>query len=126
MLQDDKLSGITVAIVNPGNLYDSRAIVTNAPQWMIDLSNNLQTNPDAVAAMAANDPTLRLSSDAAIDVANFATNNISPNQRGYFTMAKADESSPGSRDKAAQDRLWTKSLIWARVSQHQTSLELLN
>lgn len=113
-------------MVNPGNLYDSRAIVTNAPQWMVDLSNNLQTNPDAVAAMAANDPTLRLSRDAAIDVANFAANTISPNQRGYFTMVKADESSPESRDEATQDRLWTKSLEWARVSKQQTSLALLD
>lgn len=92
---------------------------------MIDLSNSLRTNPDAVAAMAVNDPTLRLSSEAAVDVANFATNSISPGQRGYFTMAKADSSSPESRDDATQDRLWTKSLEWAKVSQEQCSLPLL-
>lgn len=91
---------------------------------MIDLSNNLKTNPEAVAAMAAKDPTLRLSREAGVDVANFAANVISPNQRGYFTMTKPDESSPQSRDEATQDKLWTKSLGWAKVQQNQTALGL--
>lgn len=42
------------------------------------------------------DPIVRTSADAGTDIARLATNEASPNERGYFTLLKKENSSPES------------------------------
>lgn len=69
------------------------------------------------------DPTMRTAAEAAADIVEFATNHASPNERGYFTLAKRDVSSPDSLDEKKQEALWRKTLQWARITSRNSVID---
>ena len=66
---------------------------------------------------------MRTAGEAGADVIDLATNTASPDQRGYFTLLKEDESAPESRDQGKQKKLWEKSLEWAGITPENTALK---
>lgn len=68
------------------------------------------------------DPTMRPAAEAGIDVAELATNKAHPGEHGYFTLLKKDVSAPDSMDEEKQQRLWVKSMEWARIARENTAL----
>jgi hypothetical protein len=68
------------------------------------------------------DPTFRSSAAAGVDVAELATNTAHPGERGYFTMLKKDKSDPITMDEDVQQRVWRKSLEWAKITKDNTAL----
>ena len=65
---------------------------------------------------------MRTAAQAGVDVANLATNNAHPGKRGYFTLLKKDVSAPDSLNAETQQKLWVKSLEWARITRDNTVL----
>ena len=114
--QDPKLSKIKAVAVNPGNLTDSRALRTNAPQMLVYMSRYI-IGPLRPVLKMLSDPTLRTVSDAANDVAELTVGQAYADERGYFTMLKKDDSSPESNDKSKQQALWAKTAEWTKVAQ---------
>lgn len=70
------------------------------------------------------DPTMRNAAQAGVDVADLATNKAYPGDRGYFTLLKKDISAPESMDEEMQQKLWVKTLEWARITREYTALRL--
>ena len=70
------------------------------------------------------DPTMRTAREAGDDVAELAMNAAHPGARGYFTLLKPDESSPETRDKEKQRKLWVKSFEWARITPSDTAVKV--
>lgn len=68
-------------------------------------------------------PTIRKAAPAGIDVAELALSPKFANERGFFTMLEKDESSPDSRDKGIQDRLWARTIAWGRMTADNTALK---
>lgn len=68
-------------------------------------------------------PTMLTSASAAVGLVDLATSHLHPGERGYFTLTKKDQGSEESRDTGKQERLWTKSLEWARITQQDTALK---
>ena len=69
------------------------------------------------------DPMMRTSAEAGVDVVDFATGTVHPRERGYFTLLKQDVSAPDSLDQNTQQRLWQKTLEWARITPQNTALK---
>ena len=67
---------------------------------------------------------MRTSAEAGSDIISFATNEVYPNERGYFTMLEKDESSPDSRDQEKQQALFQKSVEWAKVKSVDTAIKV--
>ena len=65
---------------------------------------------------------MRTVSKAAAAVASLATNTAYPKQRGYFTLLKEDSSSPDSMNEEMQQKLWVKSMEWAKITRENTAL----
>ena len=119
-LKDPKLGNITAVAINPGNLSDSRALRTNTPRMIVILSW-LVIRPLRFLLRFI-DPTMRTVAEAGADVVNLATNNAHPNDRGYFTLLKKDTSSPDSMEEETQQKLWSGTLEWARITPESTAL----
>ncbi|KAL8695590.1 MAG: hypothetical protein Q9224_003323 [Gallowayella concinna] len=116
---DLNLSNITAVAINPGNLTDSRALRTNTPTMLVVVSRVLQLLRPLLRFM---DPTMRTSADAGNDVIDLATKNVHAQERGYFTLLKHDVSAPDSLNEETQQRLWKKTLQWARITRGNTAL----
>ncbi|KAI4195360.1 MAG: hypothetical protein LQ350_007229 [Teloschistes chrysophthalmus] len=106
--------------INPGNLSDSRALQINTPfflsfisKWIFPLLNPI---------IRLSDPTMRSSTEAGVDVTDLATRAAHPQDRGYFTLLKPDISAPQSMDETTQQRVWGKTLQWARITRENTAL----
>ena len=69
-------------------------------------------------------PTMRTPAEAGADVVDLATNAAHPGVRGYFTLLKKDESSPDSLSINIQQKLWLKSVEWAKVTSRETVVEM--
>lgn len=67
---------------------------------------------------------MRTAAEAGVDVIDLATNAAHPGERGYFTLLERDTSSPESLDEETQQRLWTKTLEWARITRENTALAI--
>ncbi|KAL8821627.1 MAG: hypothetical protein Q9223_000370 [Gallowayella weberi] len=117
--QDPNLSNITAVAINPGNLTDSRALRTNTPTMLVVVSRVLQLLRPLLRFM---DPTMRTSAEAGTDVIDLATKKVYAQERGYFTLLKHDISSPESLNEETQQRLWKKTLQWARITRENTAL----
>ncbi|PFH57055.1 hypothetical protein XA68_15572 [Ophiocordyceps unilateralis] len=109
------LKHISVVIVNPGTLSDSRALRVNTPR-KISLMSKLLIRPMQPLLRLVMDPTIRTSAEAGVEIARLATNDAMPGQQGYFTMLKKDESSEESRDEAKQEALWNASAQWLGIT----------
>lgn len=118
--KDPKLSNITAVVINPGNLSDSRALRTNTP-WMLFFMSKLVIQPFRFLLRFI-DPTMRLASQAGVDVIDLATNKAYPGDRGYFTLLKKDVSAPDSLNEETQQKLWVKSMEWDRINRKNTAL----
>ncbi|RDA95544.1 hypothetical protein CP533_1181 [Ophiocordyceps camponoti-saundersi (nom. inval.)] len=110
-----ELKHITVVIVHPGTLSDSRALRVNTPR-KIALMSRLLIRPMQPLLRMVMDPAIRTSAEAAVDIARLATSEAAPGQQGYFTLLNKDESSEESRDEAKQDALWDASERWVGVT----------
>ncbi|ROV92173.1 hypothetical protein VMCG_09281 [Cytospora schulzeri] len=119
--KDSKLKHITAVAINPGNLSDSRALRVNTPAMVQYLSKIVIRPLRPLLQMM--DPTMRTSAEAGQDVARLAINEASPNERGYFTLLKKEESSPESLIEQKQERLWLQSAQWVGLTAQDTSLE---
>ncbi|KAF2788463.1 NAD(P)-binding protein [Melanomma pulvis-pyrius CBS 109.77] len=120
--KDPQLKNITAVAINPGNLSDSRALRVNTPKGLQFMSKYIVQPLRPLLRFV--DATMRTSKEAGIDVAKLATGQVFPGERGYFTLLKKDTSSPDSLQEATQQRLWEKSLDWARITADNTSLRL--
>lgn len=69
------------------------------------------------------DPTVRTSADAGTDIARLATNEASPNERGYFTLLKKENSSPESMDQKKQEDVWRRSAQWVGLTAQDIAIE---
>ncbi|KAF2753657.1 NAD(P)-binding protein [Pseudovirgaria hyperparasitica] len=112
-LQRNNMSNITAIAVNPGNMTDSAALRKNTPA-MVQFMSKWILGPGR-PLLRFLDPTMRTTKEAAVDIAEFATNKASPGEMGFFTMYKKDESSPDSQKENVQDDLWKKTVEWCRV-----------
>ncbi|RDA84358.1 hypothetical protein CP532_2599 [Ophiocordyceps camponoti-leonardi (nom. inval.)] len=106
--KDPTLKHISVVIVNPGTLSDSRALLVNTPRT-ISLISRFLLRPMQPLLRRVMDPTIRTSAEAAVDIARLATSEAVPDQQGYFTMLQKDESSEESREEAKQEAVWEAS-----------------
>lgn len=123
--QDPRLNNITTVIFNPGNLSDSRALLTNTPLKLVLLSR-LVVRPLA-PLLRLLDATARTAAEAGADAARLAANAAHPGERGYFTLLNRDEdgAAPDSRDERRQDALWERSALWAGVRGPQDTVVAL-
>ncbi|PHH68452.1 hypothetical protein CDD80_7498 [Ophiocordyceps camponoti-rufipedis] len=113
--KDPSLRHISVVIVNPGVLSDSRALLVNTPR-KICLTSRLLIRPLQPLLRLLMDRTIRTSAEAAVEMARLATNEAVPGQSGFFTMLERDESSEESRDQGVQEALWEASARWLGMS----------
>ncbi|OTB09665.1 hypothetical protein M426DRAFT_256793 [Hypoxylon sp. CI-4A] len=102
--QDPKLKNITVVAINPGGLGFIMKPLMTAIHYLVD-------------------PTFRSSAEAASDVVELAVNNTHPGERGYFTLLKKDASDSITMNERVQQRVWKKSLEWARITKDNTKLK---
>lgn len=65
---------------------------------------------------------MRTSAEAGVDVVDLATRAVHPQERGYFTLLKHDNSAPESMEVQTQQGLWKKTLEWARITRENTAL----
>jgi len=120
--QDPKFKNITVVGINPGGLGDSRVFGKNTPRSMRIMQRFIMKPFMSVINRLA-DPTFRSSAEAGVDVAELAVNKAHPGERGYFTLLKKDESDPVTMDQKEQQRVWQKSLEWAKITKENTALK---
>ncbi|KAG6354381.1 hypothetical protein INS49_004398 [Diaporthe citri] len=115
--QDDQLKNITVVVMNPGHLSDSRALRVNTPLKLVMLSVVLRPFPD---------PTARAVAQFSVDVAHLATNEALPGVRGYLELLKPYDGSKDSQDEKTRDVLWAKSAESVGVTAQDTVLGALS
>ncbi|TVY15817.1 WW domain-containing oxidoreductase [Lachnellula arida] len=120
--QNPRFKNITVVAINPGGLGDSRVFTTNTPR-STKLTQRLILKPFMWVINRLVDPTFRSSADAGVDVAELAVGKARPGERGYFTLLNKDESDPITRDPELQQKVWQKSLEWAKITKDNTALK---
>jgi NAD(P)-dependent dehydrogenase (short-subunit alcohol dehydrogenase family) len=108
-----RYGNITAVAINPGDLFDSRALQTNTP-IALKMMQRLVLNPLGPLLKRAS-PTLRSARDAGPDVMQLALGQVHSGKRGYFTLLREEESSVESMDEAKQQLVWTKTLEWAGI-----------
>ncbi|PWY91255.1 hypothetical protein BO70DRAFT_426140 [Aspergillus heteromorphus CBS 117.55] len=111
---DESLKRVTAVGINPGNLSDPRALRTNTPAAIRFMSRFI-IQPFR-PLLSLKDPTIRTSAEAAVDVVELAVNKTYAGETGFFTLLKKDDSSPESQDGEKQEKLWKKTLEWAKIS----------
>ncbi|TVY81461.1 WW domain-containing oxidoreductase [Lachnellula suecica] len=112
--RDFKLKKITVVVMNPGNMAESRALLVNTP-WKLIILTKLVLRP-LRPLLSYMDPTARTVAAAGTDVARLAMNEAHPGERGYFTLLTPDQGSRESRDETSQNALWLKSVQWVGLT----------
>jgi hypothetical protein len=121
-LKNPKFQNITVVTINPGGLGDSRAFTSNTPR-SVKLTQRFILKPFMSVIHRLADPTFRSSAEAGVDVAELAVGKAHPGERGYFTLLKKDESDLITMDQDLQQRVWKKSLEWAKITKDNTALK---
>ncbi|OTA53615.1 putative short-chain dehydrogenase [Hypoxylon sp. EC38] len=114
-------SKVTAIAMNAGNLVDSRALRTNTPQKMVRMQKFFY-KPFLPLLRLASGPTIRNSAAAGVDVIEMALNPAYAGKQGFFTLLNPDQSSPESQDQEKQQKLWKKSLEWAKITKDNTEL----
>ncbi len=120
--QDSNLCKITAVAINPGGLVDSRSFLFNTPT-SFRYKQTFFYKPMLPLLRILAGPTIRTAAPAGMDVAEMALSPKFAGERGFFTMLDKDESSPDSRDKSIQDRLWAQTLAWGRINADNTALQ---
>jgi hypothetical protein len=116
------LSKISAVAVNPGNLVDSRALTSNTPTSLHRMQRFV-FKPLLPLLKIAIGPTLRTASPAGVDVVELALNPKFADKRGFYTLLQEDQSSPDSQDEGKLEKLWIKTLEWARIIPENTALK---
>ncbi|KAI1387846.1 NAD(P)-binding protein [Hypoxylon trugodes] len=119
--KDPSLKRITAVTYNPGSLVDSRLFDRN-----VATSTRLlvQYIVQPLLPLARHQyPQMRLASESAADAIELALDHVHPGERYYLELLEKDESSPESRDEVKQERLWIKSLEWAKINKTNTALQ---
>lgn len=118
--KNEALNKITVIIIDPGSLTDSRALRTNTPMFLHIVQRfALQPLRPVLRLM---DPNMRTAADAGADVIELATNKAYPGERGYLKLLKRESSSPDSLVEEVQQKVWVKSAEWAKITKENTAL----
>ncbi|KJZ71632.1 hypothetical protein HIM_08944 [Hirsutella minnesotensis 3608] len=110
--KDPALQNMTVVVLNPGSLSDSRALRVNTPGKLVLMSRFLLLAPMRPLLRLLMDPTMRTAAEAGTDVARLATSEALPGEQGFLTLLDRDESSDESRDQAKQEALWKATARW--------------
>ncbi|KAI1377102.1 NAD(P)-binding protein [Hypoxylon crocopeplum] len=118
--KDEALRNITAIIIDPGSLTDSRALRTNTPQ-ILHYAQRFILQP-LRPLLRLRDPSMRTAADAGADAIEVAANKAYPGERGYLKLLKRESSSPDSLDEDKQQKLWTKSAEWAKITKENTAL----
>ncbi|KAI1194517.1 hypothetical protein F5X97DRAFT_275363 [Nemania serpens] len=119
--KDKSLSRISAVVIEPGSIADSRALRTNTPAMLSYMQMFiLQPLRPLLHLML---PDMRRSADAGVDVADLALDKKHTGERGYLRLVAPGPSSTESLDEAKQEKLWTKTLEWAKLTKEKTALE---
>ncbi|CAG8978083.1 hypothetical protein HYALB_00000755 [Hymenoscyphus albidus] len=120
--QNPKFKNITVVAINPGGLGDSHVFQINTPR-SVQLMQTFIMKPFMSVINYLVDPTFRSSAAAGLGAAEFAVGKAHTGERGYFNLLKKDESDPLTMEKDVQQRVWRKSLEWAKITRENTALQ---
>ncbi|KAI0009267.1 putative short-chain dehydrogenase [Xylariaceae sp. FL0662B] len=120
--QNPNFKDITVVAINPGGLGDSRCFTTNT-SLSVKLAQKFVLKPFMSVIHRLADPTFRSSAEAAVDVIELAVDKAHRGERGYFTLLQKDSSDPVTMDEGVQQRVWQKSLEWAKITKDNTALK---
>lgn len=109
--------------MDPGGMPDSRCMAGDSvpASWKFLMRYVLSPLQPVLRYMA---PNLRTSTEAGVDLVEFAIGAKFAGKRGYFTMLDSDKSSKESYDEEKQNTVWKKSLEWANVSPEDTVLKI--
>ncbi|KAF2834219.1 NAD(P)-binding protein [Patellaria atrata CBS 101060] len=110
-----RFHNISALAIDPGTILDSRAFQQpDVPRsWKLLLSTVLNHLQPVLRFVK---PTLRRARDAGPDVAEAAVGAAFKNKSGYFVLRKESESSPETRDKERQGKLFEISLLWCGLT----------
>lgn len=114
------MKNITAIIIDPGSLTDSRALRTNTPAFLQYVQRFVLQPLRPVLKLK--DPTMRTAAEAGVDVIELAVNKAYPGERGYLKLLKREPSSPDSLKEDQQEKVWTKSAEWAKITKENTAL----
>ncbi|KAI0891975.1 hypothetical protein F4806DRAFT_500555 [Annulohypoxylon nitens] len=120
--QDPRFKNISVVAINPGGLGDSRCFTSNTP-LSVQLTQTFIHKPFIPIIRRLADPTFRSSAEAASDVVKLAVDEKYQREQGYFTLLEKDDSDPLTMDEHVQQRVWQKSLQWAKITKDNTALK---
>lgn len=120
--KNPKFKNITAVAINPGGLGDSRAFTSNTPR-SVQLAQKFVLKPFMSIIHRLADPTFRSSAEAAKDVIKLAVDKAYQSEQGYFTLLQKDDSDPITMDERVQQRVWRKSLDWAKITKDNTALK---
>ncbi|KAI3325296.1 NAD(P)-binding protein [Xylariaceae sp. AK1471] len=118
--KDESLNKISAVAIDPGNMADSRALRTNTPAMLSYMQTFfLQPLRPVLSFMI---PDLRRSADAGVDVAELVLDEKHTGERGYIRLMVPGPSSEESLDETKQEKLWTKTVEWAKITKDKTAL----
>ncbi|KAI1213587.1 putative short-chain dehydrogenase [Annulohypoxylon truncatum] len=120
--QNPRFKNITAVAINPGGLGDSRCFTTNTAR-STQLAQRFVLKPFMSMIRYLADPTFRSSAEAAVDVIKLAVDKAYQGEQGYFTLLQKDDSDPITMDESVQQRVWQKSLEWAKITKNNTALK---
>ncbi|KAI1392987.1 putative short-chain dehydrogenase [Hypoxylon trugodes] len=120
--KDPRFANISVVVMNPGNLGDSRTFRTNTPM-SIQLMQMFILKP-LMPILRYLDPIYRTSAEAGVDIIELGVGQANNGERGYYTFLKKDEPDPVALDKEIQHKIWVKSVEWARINKENTALKV--
>ncbi|KAI0967526.1 hypothetical protein F4678DRAFT_245712 [Xylaria arbuscula] len=118
---DKSLSKISAVVIDPGSIADSRALRTNTPALLSHIQRFVLQPLQSVFSLIA--PYLRNSADAGADVAEIVLNHKFTGERGYFRLLVPGPSSIESLDEVKQQKLWEKTVEWAKITSENTALK---
>ncbi|KAI1110572.1 hypothetical protein F5Y14DRAFT_357948 [Nemania sp. NC0429] len=119
--KDKSLARISAVVIEPGSIADSRALRTNTPAMLSYIQMFILQPLRPVLRLVI--PDVRKSADAGVDVADIALGKKHAGERGYLRLVAPGPSSTESLDEAKQEKLWTKTLEWAKLPREKTALE---
>ncbi|KAJ5081134.1 NAD(P)-binding protein [Penicillium angulare] len=111
--ENSHLRNITAIAINPGNLTDSRALRTNTPFMIRNMSRFLIRPLRPLFSLM--DPTMRTAASAGTDIVTISMERQFEGAKGYFTLLKEDTGPPDSLDKTKQEALWKKTAEWSSI-----------
>ncbi|KAI0117949.1 hypothetical protein GGR51DRAFT_500621 [Nemania sp. FL0031] len=121
LMKDKFLNKISAVVIDPGNMADSRALRTNTPA-MLSYAQMFVLQPLRPLIRLVL-PDMRKSAEAGMDVADLALNQKYADERGYFRLMVPGPSSAESLDGMKQEKIWTKTAEWGKVTEEDTALQ---